>query len=118
MSLCLDIEFFMSSHKSNIGPTYTSLFPWAGFKSIHLDASIDTRNIQDPFAFDFQHCMNMPTNSTGGNGGFFVHTITTLFSKDGRFKNVKITNVLKEVKNINDPVELIKYLTKTALIHE
>ncbi|KAI8893108.1 hypothetical protein BC833DRAFT_532169 [Globomyces pollinis-pini] len=30
--------------------TINWLFPWADFKSIHLDASIDTRRIEDPFS--------------------------------------------------------------------
>jgi hypothetical protein len=60
----------------------------------------------------------LPENSTGGNGGFYVHTIRTLLQKDGRFKDVKITNVLGGIPPGNDPVKLMKFLAMTSQTNE
>ncbi|KAJ2987731.1 hypothetical protein HDV02_005979 [Globomyces sp. JEL0801] len=97
--------------------TINWLYPWAEFKSIHFDASIDSRLIQDPFG-EYHHNQELPLNSTGGRGGFYTHSIRMLFVKDGRFPNMTITNMLSYYPYLNDPVQLMRCLVKTAKCDE
>jgi hypothetical protein len=101
--------------------TLNWLFPWANFTSIHLDASIDTRMIMDPFSKyilfnprDYTYNVHLPMNSTGGNGGWYIHTLTALFQRDGRFPANNIDNILSEIW-VHDPVELIKQVGGDAV---
>ncbi|KAI8891795.1 hypothetical protein BC833DRAFT_570735 [Globomyces pollinis-pini] len=93
--------------------TLNWLYPNARYTSIHLDACIDTRLITDPFDPSYAHSLHEPVNSTGGNGGFYIHTVRTLFAKDNRLCSVKIYNVLTELKGLNNPSKLIKLITKS-----
>ncbi|KAI8894149.1 hypothetical protein BC833DRAFT_624210 [Globomyces pollinis-pini] len=82
--------------------TLNWLYPNAKYTSIHLDACINTRLIKDPFDPSYVHSLHGPINSTGGNGGFYVHRVRTLFAKENRQSSAKIFNVLTELK---DPVQ-------------
>ncbi|KAI8895363.1 hypothetical protein BC833DRAFT_567546 [Globomyces pollinis-pini] len=49
-------------------------------------------------SLSYVHSLHEPINSTGGIGGFYVHTIRTLFAKDNRQNSAQIVNGLTELK--------------------
>lgn len=62
---------------------------------------------------DFFHNPHLPLNSTGGNGGYYIHTLRTLFQRDGRFKEGCVTDMMKGRTNTN-PVAIMSWIVENS----